>query len=161
MKKVHPTSDRKWCVRRPTTGQITDVRMRCYDPTFTRKYDMSDINCWHLFGLINNNPRYFRLQMNNTLSQCLHTSYRLHEYVRFLPQPMLQICEGYWLSCFLQQIKQPLNAYRTCRVQTWGDAAGLRYTHRGSWCVRRAQILLDAFHCEACDASSRKTKLSQ
>lgn len=41
------------------------------------------------------------------------------------------------------------------------DAAGLYATHRGSWGVQRAQILLDAFHYEACDASSRKTKLSQ
>lgn len=34
-------------------------------------------------------------------------------------------------------------------------------THRGSWGDRRAQILLDASHYEACDASSRKRELSQ
>lgn len=33
-----------------------------------------------------------------------------------------------------------------------------RRTHRGTWCVRRARILLDAFHHGSADASSKGTK---
>lgn len=113
------------------------------------QYDMSD----KLWIKLNNDSICLRL--NNTLKTRWLQIYQRQEYFF---SPTVVTADTDRLLTFLLTWTDKTDTQnmrctdRSCRLAC--------VTHRGSWCVRRAQILLDVFHYESGDASSTKTKSS-